>query len=206
GCGRLGDDLIAEVTTSAPSGVTSVDIPLGHPRASLLLVLPDLQQLKITSRRGGNGYPSPRQLFASRISALLPRVGRHAQATDATVSGVSLLAVSTGVSTVQVSPQDTTVPPAVLRNVAVDAGITETTVTLLEASAVATVAGTVLAAPGTPEAIPPRVQLVTADGTPLSALITASGSGAFQLSFGTALPAGAVLQIPPPPPTPLRPT
>ena len=197
GCGRLGDDLIAEVTTSAPTGVTSVDIPLGHPRAGLQLVLPDAQLLRITARRGGNGYPAQRQLFASGTSALLPGVGRYAQATDGTVSGVSPLAVSTGVYTLQVSPLDSTVPPAVLRNVAVDAGLNDATVTLLQASEVTTVAGTVLAAPGVPEAVPPGVQLVTSDGTPLSAMVTAAGSGAFQLSFGTALPAGALLQVTP---------
>jgi hypothetical protein len=195
GCGRLGDDLIAEVTSSAPIGVTSVDIPLGHPRAGLLLVLPDSQVLRITARRGTGGYPAPRQLFASGASSLLPGVGRYAQATDATVSGVSPLAVSTGVYSLLVSPEDVSVPPAVLRNVAVDAGINEATVTLLPAAEITTVSGTVLAAPGVPETIPPAVQLVTADGSPLSALVTAGGSGAFQLSFGTALPAGAQLQV-----------
>ena len=197
GCGRLGDDLIAEVTTSAPTGVTAVDIPLGRPHSGLNLVLPAQQLLQVTSRRGANGYPAQRQLFASGTSSLLPGVGRYAQATDGTVSGVSPLAVSTGIYTLQVSPLDVTVPPAILRSVAVDAGLNTATVTLLPASDVTTVAGLVLAAPGAPEAIPPGVQLVAADGTSLSALITANGSGAFQLSFGTALPAGAVLQVTP---------
>jgi hypothetical protein len=197
GCGRLGDDLIAEVTSAAPSGVTSVDIPLGHPRAGMLLVLPDRQALRVTARRGPNGYPATRQLLASGTSSLLPGVGRYAQLTDATVSGVSSLAVSTGLYTLLVKPEDVTVPPAVLRSIAVDAGITEATVTLLTASQVTTVAGTVLAAPGAPEAVPPAVQLVTADGTPLSALVTAASSGGFQLSFGSALPAGALLQVTP---------
>ena len=40
GCGTLPGDLLAEVTTTAPAGVTSVDLPLGQTAANMALVLP----------------------------------------------------------------------------------------------------------------------------------------------------------------------
>ena len=73
GCGRLGDDLIAEVTTSAPTGVTSVDIPLGHPRAGLQLVLPDAQLLRITARRGARRVSGPAAAPRQRDQRAAPR-------------------------------------------------------------------------------------------------------------------------------------
>src|SRR5262249_39809651 len=52
GCGTLPDDLLAEVITSAPTGVTAVDQPLGAPFANMPLVLPDQPLLQLTVRRG----------------------------------------------------------------------------------------------------------------------------------------------------------
>ena len=52
GCGTLPDDLLAEVITTAPTGVTSVDLPMGPAQANLPLVLPDVQLLQLTIRRG----------------------------------------------------------------------------------------------------------------------------------------------------------
>ena len=50
GCGTLPADLLAEVVTSAPTGVTSVDMPLGPPVANMNLVLPQDQIVELTLR------------------------------------------------------------------------------------------------------------------------------------------------------------
>ena len=72
GCGTLPADLLAEVITSAPSGVTSVDMPLGTPVANMPLVLPAQQLVELTLRRGAGPYPASVQLLASGTSTLLP--------------------------------------------------------------------------------------------------------------------------------------
>ncbi len=200
GCGTLPADLLAEVITSAPTGVTSVDLPVGTPLANLPLVIPDQQLLQITVRRGPGPYPTSVQLLASGESTLLPGVNRTAQTAGAAASGVFQVGLSTGVYTVVVSPLDPTVPPAMQTGVGMDAGVMALTLDLLPASQVQTVTGTVLAGPGQPEPVPPEVQLLAPDGRPLSARSTADATGSFQLSFGTGtLAGGALLQVTPGP-------
>jgi len=198
GCGTLPADLLVEVITPAPTGVTSVDMPLGAPVANMPLVLPDQQLLQLSVRRGTGPYPASVQLLATGESSLLPGVGRVAQTAGAAANGVFNVGVSTGVYTVVVSPLDPGVPPVALTGVGMDAGITPLTVELLPASQVQTVTGTVLAGPGQPQPLPPTVQLQAADGRPLSSRVVADSSGAFQLTFGTGvLAGGGVLQASP---------
>jgi hypothetical protein len=71
GCGTLPADLLAEVITSAPTGVTSVDLPVGTPVANLPLVLPDQQLLQLSVRRGRDPTP-PACSSWPRGSTLLP--------------------------------------------------------------------------------------------------------------------------------------
>ena len=198
GCGKLPDDLLAEVTTSASSGVSTVDLPVGPAVANLPLVLPDAQLLALSVRRGGGVYPAPVQLLASGQSTLIPGLTRVAQSEGAEGSGVLRVPFSTGLYTLVVSPLDPGVPPAVQTGLAIDAGVTPLTVTLLEASRLQMLAGVVLAGPGQPEPAPPDVQLLAADGRPLSARRTADPSGGFQLSVQVGvLGGGAVLQVSP---------
>lgn len=198
GCGTLPADLLVEVITSAPTGVTSVDMPLGTPVADMPLVLPDQQLLHLSVRRGTGPYPASVQLLATGESSLLPGVGRVAQTAGAAANGLFDVGVSTGVYTVVVSPLDPAVPPVMRTGVGMDAGITPLTVDLLPAAQVQTVSGTVLAGPGQPQPLPPTVQLQAPDGRPLSSRVVADASGAFQLSFGTsALAGGGVLQTSP---------
>jgi hypothetical protein len=198
GCGTLPGDLLAEVITSAPTGVTSVDMPLGTPVANMPLVLPDQQLLQLSLRRGTGPYPASVQLLATGESSLLPGVGRVAQTAGAAANGVFSVGVSTGVYTIVVSPLDPAVPPVLQTGVGMDAGITALSVDLLPAAQVQTVTGTVLAGPGQPAPLPPTVQLQAPDGRPLSSRVAADTSGAFQLSFGTgALAGGGVLQVSP---------
>jgi len=200
GCGTLPPDLLAEVITSAPTGVTSVDLPVGTPAANVPLVLPDQQLLQLSVRRGAGPYPASVQLLATGESALLPGVNRTAQTAGAAASGLFRVGLSTGVYTVVVSPLDPSVPPALRTLVGMDAGVTPLTVDLLPAAQVQTVTGTVLAGPGQPEPVPPTVQLLALDGRPLSARSTADAAGGFQLSFGAGtLGGGAVLQVTPGP-------
>lgn len=198
GCGKLPDDMLAAVTTSVPTGVSSVDLPVGPAIANLALVLPDAQLLALSIRRGGGLYPAPVQLIASGQSTLIAGLTRVAQTAGAEGSGVLRVPFSTGLYTLVVSPLDPSVPPAVQTALGIDAGLTPLTVTLIEASQLQTLAGVVLAGPGQPEPAPPDVQLLAPDGRPLSARRTAAASGAFQLSVGTsALDGGAVLQVTP---------
>ena len=76
GCGKLPDDMLAEVTTSLPGGVSSVDLAVGPAMANLPLVLPDAQLLSLALRRGGGAYPGSVQLLASGQSTLLAGVSR----------------------------------------------------------------------------------------------------------------------------------
>ena len=203
GCGTLPADLLAEIITSGPTGVTSVDMPVGTPIANMPLVLPDQQLLQLAVRRGSGPYPASVQLLASGESTLLPGVTRVAQTAGAAANGVFNVGVSTGVFTVVVSPLDPAVPPALRTGVGMDAGVTPLTVDLLPAAQVQTVTGTVLAAPGQPESPPPVVQLQALDGRPLSSRTVADAAGAFQLSFGAgALAGGGILQQSPGAPSP----
>jgi len=198
GCGAMPGDLVAEVTTSAPLGVTSVDVPLGVPHADLPLILPGAQLLQLSVRRGASSYPGRVQILVSGQSVLLPGVSRTAQTSGAEVSGTYKLGVSTGRYSVSVTPADPTVPPGARTGVAVDAGQTLASFDLPPAAGVQTLAGTVLAGPGQPEPVPPDVQLLAADGRPLSSRKTADPSGAFQLSTAVdALDGGALLQVTP---------
>ncbi|HSP18973.1 MAG TPA: hypothetical protein VLQ79_05650 [Myxococcaceae bacterium] len=198
GCGKLPDDMLAEVTTSVSSGVSTVDLPVGPAVANLALVLPDVQLLALSIRRGGGVYPAPVQLLASGQSTLIPGVTRVAQTEGAEGSGVLRVPFSTGLYTLVVSPLDPGIPPAVHGALAIDAGVTPLTVTLVEAGRLQTLAGVVLAGPGQPEPAPPDVQLLGADGRPLSARRSTDASGAFQLSVETGvLAGGAVLQVSP---------
>jgi hypothetical protein len=198
GCGTLPAGLLTEVVTSAPTGVTSVDLPLGMPVAGMVLVLPDEQVLQLSVRRGPAPYPASVQLLASGQSTLIPGVSRTAQTGGAAASGVFRVGLSTGVYTVVVSPLDPAVPPTLHTGVGMDAGVAALSVDLLTAAQVQTVTGTVLAGPGQPEPVPPQVQLLAADGRPLSARSTADAAGGFQLSFGTGtLAGGAILQVTP---------
>ncbi|HZJ55985.1 MAG TPA: hypothetical protein VFD38_17715 [Myxococcaceae bacterium] len=200
GCGILPADLLAEVITTAQSGVTSVDMPLGAPVANMPLVLPDQQLLQLSLRRGGGPYPASVQLLATGESTLLAGVSRTAQTAGAAANGLFQVGLSTGRYTVVVSPLDPTVPPAMQANVVMDAGVRSLTIDLLTAAQVQTVRGTVLAGPGQPEPSPPTVQLLAADGRPLSRQTVADPDGGFQLSFGLgALDGGAVLQVSPGP-------
>ncbi|HZX43435.1 MAG TPA: hypothetical protein VFE93_16470, partial [Myxococcaceae bacterium] len=200
GCGTLPAGLLTEVVTSAPTGVTSVDLPLGMPVAGMALVLPDEQVLQLSVRRGPGPYPASMQLLASGQSTLIPGVSRTAQTAGAAASGVFRVGLSTGVYTVVVSPVDPAVPPTLRTGVGMDAGVAALSVDLLTAAQVQTVTGTVLAGPGQPEPVPPQVQLLAADGRPLSARSTADPAGGFQLSFGTGtLAGGAILQVTPGP-------
>jgi len=200
GCGTLPADLLAEVITSAPTGVTSVDFPLGPPVANMPLVLPDQQLLQLTVRRGAGPYPASVQLLANGASTLLPGVNRTAQTAGAAANGFFQVGLSTGQYTLVVSPLDPAVPPATQTAVGMDAGVTSLTVDLLPAGQVQTVSGTVLAGPGQPEPVPPTVQLQATDGRALSARISADAVGGFQLSFGAGtLAAGAVLRVSPGP-------
>ena len=151
GCGKLPDDMLAEVTTSLPGGVSSVDLPVGPAMANLPLVLPDAQLLSLALRRGGGAYPGTVQLLASGQSTLLAGVSRVAQTTGAEVSGVLRVPVSTGVYTLVVSPLDPSVPPAVQTTVGIDAGVTPLTMDLIEVGRLQTLAGVVLAGPAQPE-------------------------------------------------------
>ena len=200
GCGTLPADLLAEVITSAPTGVTSVDFPLGPPVANMPLVLPDQQLLQLTVRRGAGPYPASVQLLANGASTLLPGVNRTAQTAGAAANGFFQVGLSTGQYALVVSPLDPAVPPATQTAVGMDAGVTSLTVDLLPAGQVQTVSGTVLAGPGQPEPVPPTVQLQATDGRALSARISADAVGGFQLSFGAGtLAAGAVLRASPGP-------
>ena len=200
GCGTLPADLLAEVITSAATGVTSVDMPLGAPVANMPLVLPDRQQLELSVRRGGGPYPASVQLLATGQSTLLPGVYRAAQTAGAAANGIFQVGLSTGVSSVVVSPLDPTVPPTTRAGVIMDAGVLSLTLDLLPAAQVQTVQGRVLAGPGQPEPVPPTVQLLGADGRSLSSRTVADRDGGFQLSFGIgALDGGAVLQVSPGP-------
>jgi len=200
GCGTLPSDLLAEVITSELTGVTSVDLALGSPRANLPIVLPDAQLLQLNVRRGAGAYPASVQILATGASTLLPGVNRTTQTAGASVSGVFQVGLSTGRFTVLVSPLDPTVPPGIQTGVGVDAGVTPLTIALLPPALVQTLSGVVLAGPGQPEPVPPQVQLLAPDGRPLSALATADPAGAFQLSAGMdALDGGAVLQVTPGP-------
>jgi len=200
GCGTLPADLLAEIITSAPTGVTAVDRPLGAPFANMPLVLPDQQLLQLTVRRGTVPYPASVQLLATGRSALLPGVNRTAQTAGAAANGSFQVGLSTGVYTVVVSPLDPGVPPATRTAVEMDAGVTALTMDLLPAAQVQTVTGRVLAGPGQPEAVPPTVQLLAADGRSLSARTSADPAGGFQLSFGAGtLDGGALLQVSPGP-------
>ena len=200
GCGTLPADLLTEVITSAPNGVTSVDLPLGAPVANMPLVLPDQQELALSVRRGGGPYPASLQLLATGQSTLLPGVNRTAQATGAAANGVFQVGLSTGRYTLVVSPLDPAVPPTMLAGVVMDAGVMSLSVDLLTAAQVQTVRGTVVAGPGQPEPVPPSVQLLGADGRPLSSRTVADPDGGFQLTFGRdALDGGAVLQVSPGP-------
>ena len=200
GCGTLSADLLAEVITSAPAGVTSVDMPLGTPVANLPLVLPDQQLLQLSVRRGAGPYPASVQLLAAGESTLLPGVNRTAQAAGAAANGLFQLGLSTGRYTLVVSPLDPAVPPGLQSGVGMDAGVTALSIDLLPATQVQTVTGTVLAGPGQPEPVPPTVQLLAADGRPLSTRASADPAGVFQLSFGLgALDGGAFLQVSPGP-------
>jgi hypothetical protein len=203
GCGTLPADLLAEVITSAPTGVTSVDMPLGPPVANMPLVLPAQQFVQLTLRRGAGPYPASVQLLASGTSSLLPGVTRVAQAAGAAANGVFQLGLSTGSYTIVVSPLDPAVPPATRTDVGMDAGVTSLTVDLLPAAQVQTVTGSVLAGPGQPETVPPTVQLLATDGRALSQGIVADAAGGFQLTFGTGtLSGGALLQVSPGPGVP----
>jgi len=194
GCGTLPADLLAEVVTSAPIGVTSVDMPLGPPVANMNLVLPQQQIVQLTLRRGTGPYPASVQLLASGTSTLLPGVTRTAQTAGAAANGILQLGLSTGRYTLVVSPLDPAVPPATQTDVEIDAGVNLLALDLLTAAQVQTVTGSVLAGPGQPEPAPPTVQLQAPDGRALSAPVAADGAGGFQLSFGIgALDGGAVL-------------
>ena len=200
GCGTLPADLLAEVITSAPTGVTSVDFPLGQPVASMPLVLPDKQLLQLTVRRGPTPYPASVQLLATGESSLLPGVMRTAQTAGAAANGFFEVGLSTGQYTLVVSPLDPSVPPATLTGVEMDAGVASLTIDVLPAAQVQTVNGTVLAGPGQPEPVPPMVQLLATDGRPLSVRTSANAAGGFSLSFGTgSLAPGALLQVSPGP-------
>ena len=200
GCGTLPADLLAEVITPAPSGVTSVDMPLGAPVANMRLVLPDQQLLQLSVRRGSGPYPASVQLLATGQSTLLPGVYRTAQTAGAAANGFFQVGLSTGLYTLVVSPLDPTVPPAMQSGIVMDAGVLPLIVDLQPAAQVQTVRGTVLAGPGQPEPVPPTVQLLGADGRPLSSRTVAEPDGGFQLSFGIgALDGGAVLQVSPGP-------
>ena len=200
GCGKLPADLLAEVITSEPTGVTSVDFPLGPPVANMPLVLPDQQLLGLSVRRGAGPYPASVQLLATGESTLLPGVKRTAQTAGAAANGNFKVGLSTGLYTLVVSPLDPAVPPATRTGVEMDAGLASLTIDLLPSAQVQTVSGTVLAGPGQPEPVPPTVQLLATDGRPLSFRTTANAAGGFQLSFGTGtLAAGALLQVSPGP-------
>jgi hypothetical protein len=198
GCGTLPGDLLAEVTTTAPAGVTSVDLPLGQTAANMSLVLPDEQLLQLTVRRGAAPFPASVQLAASGQSTLLPGVNRTAQTAGAAANGFFELGLSTGLYTLVVSPLDPAVPPTTRTGVGMDAGVSSLTIDLLPAAQVQTVTGSVLAGPGQPESVPPTVQLMATDGRLLSTQTTADPAGGFQLSFGVgALAGGALLQVSP---------
>jgi hypothetical protein len=200
GCGTLPSDLLAEVITTAPTGVTSVDQPLGDPAANMAVVVPDQQLLQLTLRRGTAPFPASVQLLATGQSTLLPGVSRTAQTAGAAANGFFQVGLSTGLYTLVVSPLDPAVPPVTRTGLGMDAGVSSLTVDLLPASQVQTVTGTVLAGPGQPEPIPPTVQLMATDGRFLSAQTTADPAGGFQLSFGTgSLDGGALLQVSPGP-------
>jgi hypothetical protein len=194
GCGTLPADLLAEIVTSAPTGVTSVDMPLGQPVANMNIVVPKQQIVELTLRRGTGPYPASVQLLATGTSTLLPGVTRTAQTAGAAANGIFQLGVSTGRYTLVASPLDPAVPPATQTDVEMDAGVNLLTLDLLTAAQVQTVTGIVLAGPGQPEPAPPTVQLQALDGRALSAPVAADGAGGFQLSFGIgALGGGAVL-------------
>lgn len=198
GCGTLPADLLAEIVTSAPTGVTSVDMPLGPPVANMSLVLPQEQIIELTLRRGTGPYPASVQLLATGTSTLLPGVSRTAQAAGAAANGILKLGLSTGRYTLVVRPLDPAVPPATQMDLEMDAGVNRLAVDLLTAAQVQTVTGTVLAGPGQPEPAPPTVQLQAPDGRALSAPVAADGAGAFQVSFATGgLGGGTVLRTSP---------
>ena len=200
GCGTLPGGLLAEVTTTAPTGVTSVDQPLGELTANMPVIVPDQQLLQLMVRRGTSPFPASVQLLASGQSSLLPGVNRTAQTAGAAANGLFQVGLSTGVYTLVVSPLDPAVPPATRTGVVMDAGVSALTIDLFPAAQVQTVTGTVLAGPGQPEPVPPTVQLMAADGRLLSSQTTADPAGGFQLSFGAgSLDGGALLQISPGP-------
>jgi len=200
GCGTLPADLLAEVTTTAPTGATSVDLPLGPPVANMPVVIPDQQLLDLTVRRGAGGFPASVQLLAAGESTLIPGINRVSQTAGAAANGAFKVGLSTGLYTLVVSPLDPTVPPATRTGVGMDAGVASLTIDLLPAAQVQTVTGTVLAGPGQPEPVPPTVQLLASDGRALSSRTRANPAGGFQLSFGIGtLGGGALLQVSPGP-------
>ena len=180
GCGTLGDDLVAEITTTTPS--TSQDLAIGHPHAGQILSISSTQALQLSVRRGSAAFPGELSLSASGASDLLPGVVRSTSAVQANVSGQLLLPISSGTYTVVVTPSDPTIPPVVQRLVAVDGGLIPLAVSLLPATEVQSLVGTALAAPGQPEPVPPRVQVLAADGTPLSSIISANSAGQFEIT------------------------
>jgi hypothetical protein len=200
GCGTLPADLLAEVITTAPAGVTSVDLPLGPPVANMPVVIPDQQLLDLTVRRGTGAFPASLQLLATGESTVIPGITRVAQTAGAAANGAFKVGLSTGLYTVVVSPLDPAVPPATRTGLQMDAGVTSLTLDLLPAAQVQSVTGTVLAGPGQPEPVPPTVQLLATDGRALSSRVTADPAGGFQLSFGTGtLAGGALLRVSPGP-------
>jgi len=198
GCGTFPADLLAEIVTSAPTGATSVDMPLGPPVANMNLVIPQQQILQLMLRRGTGPYPASVQFLATGTSTLLPGLNRTGQSAGAAANGLFQLGLSTGHYTLVVSPLDPAVPPATQTDLEMDAGVNVLSLDLLAAPQVQTVTGSVLAGPGQTEPAPPTVQLQAADGRALSARVAADGAGAFHLTFGMgALDGGAILRTSP---------
>jgi hypothetical protein len=197
GCGKLGDDLVAEITSTSPT--TSQDVALGHPRAGQILSIASAQALQLTVRRGSAPFPGELSLSASGASDLLPGVVRSTSAVQANVSGQLLLPISSGTYTVVVTPSDPTIPPVLPRLVTVDGGLTSLAVSLLPATEVQSLSGTALAAPAQPEPVPPKIQIFAGDGVPLSSIVSADSAGQFVVTVARdALDGGAgVLQTSP---------
>jgi hypothetical protein len=181
GCGKLGDDLVAEITS--PSPATTQDLALGHPRAGQVLSIASTQALQITVRRGSAAFPGELTLSTSGTSTLLPGLVRSTSAVQANVLGQLLVPISSGTYTVVVTPSDTTIPPVLQRSVAVDAGLTPLAISLLPATEVQSLTATALAAPGQPEPVPPKLQILAADGVPLSSVTSADSTGQFTVTI-----------------------